>query len=725
MAEVQGVVARVTTALRYAFTGAMPMGWFGPGQPIAAQAPEDVRGRARDFPFAGNLNYQPRATEPINFATLKKLADESVLIRMAIERHKDLVKAQDWVIKARLKGKASDNDGQISAITEFLNMPDGQTDWAQWLNAALEQALVIDALTIYGRPTLGGDLFALELIDGATITPVVGYDGRRPRAPDAAYQQVLKGLNAVHYTSDELIYSPMNFRVDKLYGYSKVEQVVVIAKQSIARMVSQLGYFEVGNIGDGFFTAPEGYTPEQVRAIETHFNDLMASNAYARRRLPFVPSGTKWEDTKGQVLQDAFDEWLARIVCFVFGLSPTSLMKQQGLGQGSAKIDQEAAEEAGIAPVMLYVERVMSRCIAQFFKRPDLEFAFVRDSEVDSKTKSEMDERDWKSGKKTINQLRDEIGAEAVPGGDVPVVVLGNTIVPVASFEFLPVEPQPQPKALADVNDTGDADGDAVAASDDDPADDEGKADPLAKAADATRLERVVARLLTQRANAAADTIPDAIGLVKSMDDYAGRIEAALDSVDWSWSGFAEAVEPFLVGVATAAGTDAVSEFDLFDRRTLANISKRAIEYAQARAAKLVGMKRVAGVLVDNPNATWSIAKTTRDMLRGLIADAMEQGSSNDELATAIREAAAFDKARAETIARTETAYADIRGNAIGWLETGVVSGAQFSAAPDCCPTCQKLDGDIRPLTEPEDLDLPHPSCRCDWVAVLTSDMPV
>ena len=160
MAEVQGVVARVTSALRYAMTGAIPTGWFGPGQPIAPGAPENVRGRARDYPFAGNLNYQPRVTEPISFAKLKQWADESVLIRMAIERHKDLIKGQKWQVKAKLKGKANDNDAQISAITEFLNMPDGQIDWAQWLNAALEQVLVIDALTVYGRPTLGGDLFA-------------------------------------------------------------------------------------------------------------------------------------------------------------------------------------------------------------------------------------------------------------------------------------------------------------------------------------------------------------------------------------------------------------------------------------------------------------------------------------------------------------------------------------------------------------------------------------
>ncbi|RBP15896.1 hypothetical protein DFR50_107166, partial [Roseiarcus fermentans] len=55
----------------------------------------------------------------------------------------------------------------------------------------LEDLLVIDAATIYPRFDRGGNLFSLDVIDGATIKPLIGDDGRAPEPPDPAYQQVL------------------------------------------------------------------------------------------------------------------------------------------------------------------------------------------------------------------------------------------------------------------------------------------------------------------------------------------------------------------------------------------------------------------------------------------------------------------------------------------------------------------------------------------------------
>jgi hypothetical protein len=58
----------------------------------------------------------------------------------------------------------------------------------------LEEMLVIDAATLYPRYNRGGSLYALDIIDGATIQPLIGEDGRAPEPPDPAYQQILKGI---------------------------------------------------------------------------------------------------------------------------------------------------------------------------------------------------------------------------------------------------------------------------------------------------------------------------------------------------------------------------------------------------------------------------------------------------------------------------------------------------------------------------------------------------
>jgi hypothetical protein len=53
--------ARLTTAARYAISGVTPDSWFGPQQPLAPQAPPEVKGRQWDYPFGVNLSYVPPA----------------------------------------------------------------------------------------------------------------------------------------------------------------------------------------------------------------------------------------------------------------------------------------------------------------------------------------------------------------------------------------------------------------------------------------------------------------------------------------------------------------------------------------------------------------------------------------------------------------------------------------------------------------------------------------
>ncbi|HZZ63844.1 MAG TPA: hypothetical protein VFE63_22215 [Roseiarcus sp.] len=57
-------------------------------------------------------------------------------------------------------------------------------------------------------------------IDGATIKPLIGEDGRAPEPPDPAYQRVLHGVPAADFSAGELLYLPRNVRAHKLYGMS-------------------------------------------------------------------------------------------------------------------------------------------------------------------------------------------------------------------------------------------------------------------------------------------------------------------------------------------------------------------------------------------------------------------------------------------------------------------------------------------------------------------------
>jgi hypothetical protein len=136
-------------------------------------------------------------------------------------------------------------------------------------------------------------------------------------------------------------------------------------------------------------------------------------------------------------------------------------------------------------------------------------------------------------------------------------------------------------------------------------------------------------------------------------------------------------------------------------------------------AALAFGLSRGGELIKD-------LAGTTRSAMSELIGRAVEEGMSTNMLADAIRALGAFSESRAETIARTELAYAHVRGNVAGWRATGEVAGkrwllADTHPAPDECDDAADagiidLDGEF-----PGGIDFPpaHPNCLCDVLPVL------
>lgn len=108
---------------------------------------------------------------------------------------------------------------------------------------------------------------------------------------------------------------------------------------------------------------------------------------------------------------------------------------------------------------------------------------------------------------------------------------------------------------------------------------------------------------------------------------------------------------------------------------------------------------------------------TTADDVRAVLADVQAQGASIDEMATAIE--AYFDdqsQYRAEMVARTEITGATNFATLEAARQSGVVEGKTWLAASDAELECAGLDGTTVGLDESfGDVDQPplHPNCRC------------
>ena len=189
-----------------------------------------------------------------------------------------------------------------------------------------------------------------------------------------------------------------------------------------------------------------------------------------------------------------------------------------------------------------------------------------------------------------------------------------------------------------------------------------------------------------------------------------------------------DASEDVLTAVGKSGALEALAQFGLDDSEAIVElVNEYAVEYAKQRSAELVGRRIVGDEIIENPNAEWRIDTATRDLIRTTVTEAMQNGWSNDRLAGALTESHAFSDTRAEMIARTETAVADVQGNLEGWRATGQVAGKQWLTAPGCCDECQALNEVVVDL----DAEFPddggegpplHPNCRCDVLPVLTEE---
>jgi hypothetical protein len=449
-----GIVARVARGLRYAVTGRLPNSvqvapsvpgvdraptpdsWFGPLDPLPPLAPPNVAGRQFDYPTGYNIVTQPRPYEPVSFHQLRGLADSYDLLRLVIETRKDQIARLAWTIRPRRHAAqpaaAGTSNPRADAIADFLAYPDREHAWDAWLRMLLEDLLVIDAPTLYPRFDNAGRLYALEPIDGATIKRVIDDDGRTPIPPAPAYQQILKGLPAIDYTADELIYLPRNPRSNRVYGYAPVEQIVMTVNIALRRQLHQLQYYTEGTVPEALIGVPETWTPDQIGQFQSYWDALLTDDTATRRHARFVPAtiSKSFVQTKEAALKDEYDEWLARIVCYAFSVSAQWAVR--AMNRATAQTAAEQAEDEGLAPLLAWVKGALDRILRQCFQAPDLEFHWLEEQDEDSQAQAQVDQIYLAAGVKTINEVRAEQGLAPVDGGEAPLVQSGGSLVPLA-----------------------------------------------------------------------------------------------------------------------------------------------------------------------------------------------------------------------------------------------------------------------------------------------------
>jgi hypothetical protein len=427
--------------------------------------------------------------------------------------------------------------------------------------------------------------------------------------------------------------------------------------------------------------------------------DGTAGDQNARRRTRFLPAWKEIVFPRNEVLKDEFDEWLARIVCYAFSVSPTWAVKQNN--RATAQQAAETADEEGLAPILLFIEEFLDFLVETFWGYTDIKASFESKVDPDPLKRAQVHQIYLDEQVLTKDEVRDELGRDPLPGGAGGVVEAPPaTELPIAEKSrrrllLAKADPPPKPPAVSPDQDL--------------PGRDTAESD----------IETVVAEAFA----ALGQTVAKEAVTAYEQETPAAEIADALD-LD-SLDGLAVPVGDALESVTSAAARKALKSLKITDKNLFSLANENAAAFARDRGAELVGRKWIDGELVDNPDARWAITDSTRDRLKDLIERAYTEGMTPADLKDEISESGEFGAGRAKLIAKTETAKASIQGSIEGWKASGVVEGKQslLSDDHDIDDECNDaedqgpigLDDDFDGLGDPPY----HPGCNCSLIAVL------
>jgi hypothetical protein len=420
--------------------------------------------RKWEFLPTTNININDRL---IPFKILRQCAEQIDILARCINLKKSKALGWDWDIAlspdatdkiARERGvnreraaliAREEYGDEISRIKEFWKNPDpiNGLSFIDWFGIVLDEVLTVDALAIYPLRTYGDELVALQIIDGATIKPIIDDRGMRPEAPNTAFQQILYGFPRADFAppiedesadgvfdTNELFYAVQNRRTTSSYGQSPTERALALADIYIRRQDWMRKEYTDGVTPDIFMKtdAQFGNDPARRTAFEQNLNDELAGQTSARVGVKLLPAGFDPVQMAAYAerFKDVLDDFLMGAIASHYALQPTEIgliPKHAGLGgAGLQKGQAESSVAIGDVPLQRWFAEMFSKLSYLYLGAPrELEFIFTNNSRDDVLANAQADDINLKNGKITLNAARAKAGEPLIdsPQADQPMMI--------------------------------------------------------------------------------------------------------------------------------------------------------------------------------------------------------------------------------------------------------------------------------------------------------------
>ncbi len=464
---------------------------FGPGVPIVpygVDVPEDgiIEPRLSEYLPGWNLASLPGYTKLVPFQLLRAISKTVLPVWRAIDVRKSEIAAMEWDIV--LLPEYHDQKGPVledvrKRLIEFFAQPDPEEGltFSDWVRTAEEEISVVDALSVYLRPTksrsggvLGSGLHSLQVIDGTTIKPLRNIRGGRPQPPAPAFQQYLYGAprtdlmapwhmdplndgeNPVvrNFDGRQLIYKPFHRLSWTPYGFSETESCLNEIKLWVEREKWHQAYFDQSDLPAMFLPAPPEWGPQEIDTYQRRINNQLAGDPGWRWRIKVIPTGGgPIKEVREHKYDLGFDEHLLRIIAMAYSITPETmnLSPKSGLGGGGwAEESTRRQLRIAIRPRLIYLAEIFNFVIHRIIGERRFAFRWLSLSQQDMLQKAQIDILYANNGVRPRNEIREENGWDRSeePEANQLLVVTRTGVVTLASATGAPAAPTVPPKPL-------------------------------------------------------------------------------------------------------------------------------------------------------------------------------------------------------------------------------------------------------------------------------------
>jgi HK97 family phage portal protein len=285
-------------------------------------------------------------------------AEHSEWVRTALNIRRDQVAQAEWLIDAEDHTKPWSRTAadEITALLREPNPIDEQ--WKTFIQAVIEDVLVLDAGAIEKERTLRGDLVYLHTVDGASIRVNKLWDGD----PDEArYYWYPDHQERASFKSEDFIYiraNPMSYRVVGLAPLETLRRVIDAELSGQAYNTRQVK----APAPDGILDLGEQARPDQVEDFKAYWSAEVAGRGAmaflggtkGAKFLPFRPGNREMQFLEWQM-------YLARKIAAVMGMSIQDFGIPMDTNRSTAAVQSDNTEDRGLRPVLDLTASYMTR----------------------------------------------------------------------------------------------------------------------------------------------------------------------------------------------------------------------------------------------------------------------------------------------------------------------------------------------------------------------------